>query len=54
LTKYNEITSKIKTEKSLEKLNEKDRNQIPKFDIYSDFSIKISYIKPYQVLALNR
>lgn len=54
LTKYNEISSKIKTEKSLEKLNEKDRNQIPKFDIYSDFSIKISHIKPYQVLALNR
>lgn len=54
LTKYNEITSKIKTEKSLEKLNEKDRNQIPKFDIYKDYTIKISYIKPYQVLALNR
>lgn len=54
LTKYNEISSKIKTEKSLEKLNEKDRNQIPKFDIYKDYTIKISYIKPYQVLALNR
>jgi len=37
LTKYNNITSKIKTAKALEKLNEKDRNQIPKFELYKDF-----------------
>ena len=54
LQKYWEISSKYKTEKSLEKLNEKDREQIPKFAIYNDFTVKISYLKPYQILALNR
>ncbi len=54
LQKYSNIISKIKTEKSLEKLNEKDRWQISKFDIYSDFTQKISWLKPYQILALNR
>lgn len=54
LKKYWEINSKYKTEKSLEKLNEKDRNQIPKFDLYNDYNLKIRYIKPYQILALNR
>jgi transcriptional accessory protein Tex/SPT6 len=54
LKKYNSIVSKIKTEKSLEKLNDKDKAQIPKFDIYKDGSIKLSNIKPYQILALNR
>ena len=54
LQKYWEISSKYKTEKSLEKLNEKDREQIPKFSIYNDFTVKISYLKPYQILALNR
>lgn len=54
LQKYGNIISKIKTQKALEKLNEKDKNQIPKFDIYSDFNHKISYLKPYQILALNR
>lgn len=54
LKKYNNIISKLKTEKSLEKLNDKDKGQITKFDIYKDSSIKISYIKPYQILALNR
>lgn len=38
----------------MEKLNEKDRDQIPKFEIYNEFTAKISYLKPYQVLALNR
>jgi hypothetical protein len=38
----------------LEKLNEKDKNQIPKFDLYNDYNLKIRYIKPYQILALNR
>ncbi|MDD3646629.1 MAG: Tex-like N-terminal domain-containing protein [Candidatus Gracilibacteria bacterium] len=54
LQKYGSIISKIKTAKYLEKLNEKDKAQIPKFDIYSDFTLKISWLKPYQILALNR
>lgn len=54
LQKYWVIISKIKTEKSLEKLNEKDKWQISKFDIYSDFSLKVPWLKPYQILALNR
>jgi uncharacterized protein len=54
LEKYGNIISKIKTNTSLEKLNDKDKSQIPKFDIYSDFSHKISWLKPYQILALNR
>ncbi len=54
LQKYGTISSKLKTQKSLEKLNEKDTAQIPKFDIYADFSCPIFRIKPYQVLALNR
>lgn len=54
LQKYGSVLSKTKTEKSLEKLNEKDKAQIPKFDIYSDFSQRIAYLKPYQILALNR
>jgi protein Tex len=48
------ITSKFKTEKTLEKLNEKDKEQITKFDIYKEFSGRLQYLKPYQVLALNR
>jgi len=54
LQKYGSIISKIKTEKALDKLNEKDKAQISKFDIYSDFNHRISYLKPYQILALNR
>jgi len=54
LQKYSNIISKLKWEKALEKLNEKDKAQISKFEIYSDFSLKISYLKPYQILALNR
>lgn len=54
LQKYWNIISKVKTEKALEKLNEKDKWQISKFDIYSDFTLKISWLKPYQILALNR
>jgi protein Tex len=38
----------------LEKLNEKDKDQIPKFEIYFEFEARISRIKPYQTLALNR
>lgn len=54
LQKYGEISSKYKTEKSLDKLNDKDKDQIPKFEIYKEFTSRISYLKPYQVLALNR
>ncbi len=48
------ILSNKKWEKALEKLNEKDRDQISKFDIYAEFAIKINLVKPYQILALNR
>lgn len=51
---WSRIISKKKGEKALEKLNEKDTKQIPKFDIYADFSIGFQAIKPYQILALNR
>jgi uncharacterized protein len=54
LKQYGTISSKIKTAKALEKLNEKDTAQIPKFDIYADFSCPLFKIKPYQILALNR
>ncbi|MFK7779848.1 MAG: Tex-like N-terminal domain-containing protein [Candidatus Gracilibacteria bacterium] len=54
LQKHGNIISKVKTEKLLAKLNEKDRGQVPKFDIYSDFIQKIALLKPYQILALNR
>ncbi len=54
LGKYGEITSKYKTEKMLEKLNDKDKEQIPKFELYNDFTSRIAYLKPYQILALNR
>lgn len=54
LQKYGELTSKYKTEKSLEKLSEKDKEQIPKFEIYREFTARISSLKPYQILALNR
>lgn len=52
--KYGMIESGKKSEKMLEKLNEKDKEQIPKFEIYFENSLKINYIKPYQILALNR
>lgn len=48
------IASKTKSEKMLEKLNAKDREQVPKFNIYAEFSVRVSKIKPYQILALNR
>jgi len=54
LQKYWSIISKVKTAKSLEKLNEKDKGQISKFDLYSDFIQRIAWLKPYQILALNR
>ncbi len=49
-----QMVSKLKSEKMLEKLNEKVRGEVKKFDIYADFSIAIARIKPYQTLALNR
>ena len=52
-TKSN-IVSKIKGEKVIAKLPENIRKDIYKFEIYSDFTINISRIKPYQILALNR
>lgn len=54
IQKYWNIISKTKTEKALDKLNDKDKAQIPKFDIYADFNHKVAYLKPYQILALNR
>jgi uncharacterized protein len=38
----------------LEKLNEKIKGEVKKFDIYVEFSVLVSRIKPYQTLALNR
>lgn len=54
LKKHGSISSAMKSEKMLEKLNEKDKEQISKFDIYKDFVVKVWYVKPYQILALNR
>lgn len=54
LENHGEVVSKTKWAKALEKLNEKDTKQISKFDIYSDFIISLSKLKPYQILALNR
>ncbi|EKE27259.1 MAG: hypothetical protein ACD_3C00232G0005 [uncultured bacterium (gcode 4)] len=48
------IAANKKSDKMLEKLNQKDTDQIPKFALYFEFSLKISRIKPYQILALNR
>lgn len=48
------VKSKLKTQSSLDKLNEKDRAQIKKFDLYKEFEWAISRLKPYQILALNR
>lgn len=54
LEQHGTISSKHKSEKMLEKLNEKDKGQIQKFEIYKEFSSKLGYLKPYQILALNR
>ena len=48
------IISKIKWKTALEKLNEKTKNEIKKFDLYNDFDLQFWKIKPYQILALNR
>lgn len=54
LKKYWIIKSNKKSDKMLEKLNEKNKKQIYKFEIYFEFETKIKDIKAYQVLALNR
>jgi len=48
------VVSKIKWEKSLEKLADNVKKEIYKFDIYKDFTASIPKIKSYQVLAINR
>lgn len=47
-------TAKKKSEKMLEKLDPTAQKQVYKFDTYAEFSRKISLLKPYQILALNR
>lgn len=54
LEEYGTIASKLKGEKMLAKLNDKDKAQIQKFDIYKEFTGKLGNLKPYQILALNR
>lgn len=54
LWKSGDIVSSKKSDKMLEKLNAKDTEQIPKFALYFEFNSRISRIKPYQILALNR
>ena len=54
LSQNSNIVSKIKWEKAIEKLADNIKKDIHKFEIYSDFEINISKIKPYQILALNR
>lgn len=48
------LEGKIKSEKMLEKLNEKTKSEVPKFALYTEFSTPIARVKPYQTLALNR
>ncbi|MDD2566309.1 MAG: Tex-like N-terminal domain-containing protein [Candidatus Gracilibacteria bacterium] len=48
------VSASKKSEKMLEKLNQKDTEQIPKFALYFEFNSRINRIKPYQILALNR
>ncbi len=48
------VIAKKKSEKMLEKLKEKDAQQIPKFELYADFKRSFKALKPYQILALNR
>ena len=54
LWKSGDIVASKKSDKMLEKLNMKDQEQIPKFALYFEFNCRISRIKPYQILALNR
>jgi len=54
LSEKSYVVSKIKWEKAIEKLPDNVKKDIHKFEIYSDFEINVSKIKPYQILALNR
>lgn len=54
LKKTGDISASKRSDKMLEKLNAKDTEQIPKFALYFEFHSRISRIKPYQILALNR
>lgn len=54
LAKHGLVCSKRKSDKMLEKLNEKIRSEVRKFDLYGEFGQIASRIKPYQTLALNR
>ena len=54
LKKSGDISASKKSDKMLEKLNQKDTEQIPKFALYFEFICRINRIKPYQILALNR
>ena len=49
-------SEKTKVKSSDEKISEKQKEKVKKeiFQIYYDFKIEISKIKPYQILALNR
>lgn len=48
------ISSSLKGEKMLAKLNEKTREEVRKFDIYKDFFSPLHRLKAYQTLAMNR
>ena len=48
------MEGKVKSDKMLEKLNEKTKAEVSKFALYADFSSPLARIKPYQTLALNR
>ncbi len=52
--RYSQVKAKVKSKKTLEKLREKEAQQISKFELYTDFSRSFSSLKPYQILALNR
>ncbi len=54
LQKTGDISASKKSDKMLEKLNQKDTEQIPKFALYFEFHSRINRMKPYQILALNR
>lgn len=54
LQKTGDISASKKSDKMLEKLNQKDTEQIPKFALYFTFTGRINRMKPYQILALNR
>lgn len=54
IEKTGTATAKKKSEKMLEKLDATAQKQVYKFDTYGEFTRKVSLLKPYQTLALNR